>query len=222
MSQHFRNEEQENANIEEDLIYQNIRRSRLHKEETRFYLFPCVEVISWLIPNIYITTHIIKDFSGKGITSFHSTQLEKSCQVIAAKVFMTLEWVAGLKLNYVDFIKKVWLVGKNFFPKGEWDYETKLLKPPYQIVAYLLCRLYNMEKPSHFKLQWTPVLYYVIVHATRFKWEFTIFVIMEDVVKMEQTIILANKYQFHMSSYFLGLCMYSPCFPRNGVVVEPQ
>ena len=60
-----------------------------------------------------------------------------------------------------------------------------------------------MEKPSHFKPKWTPLLYYVIVHATRFKWEFTIFVIMEDVVKMEQMSILVNKYEFHMSSYLL-------------------
>ena len=67
MSQLFRNEEYQNASIEEDLIYQNIRRSRLHKEETRLDLFPCVKVISWLIPHIDFTTHIIKDFSGKGI-----------------------------------------------------------------------------------------------------------------------------------------------------------
>ena len=90
MSQLFRIEEYQNASIEEDLIYQNIRRSRLHKEETRVDLFPCVKVISWLIPHIDFTTHIIKDFSGKGIASFHSIQLEKAYQLLVAKVCMTL------------------------------------------------------------------------------------------------------------------------------------
>ena len=45
--------------FEEETIYANIERSALMRVDTRFELFPCSEVIGWILPRADVTTMIL-------------------------------------------------------------------------------------------------------------------------------------------------------------------
>ena len=47
------------AGFEELTIYANIEKSTLMKVATRSELFPCYEVIGWILPRAYVTTMIL-------------------------------------------------------------------------------------------------------------------------------------------------------------------
>ena len=49
------------AGFEELTIYANIEKSALMKVATRLDLFPCSEVIGWILPRAYVTTMILKN-----------------------------------------------------------------------------------------------------------------------------------------------------------------
>ena len=47
--------------LEEESIYANIERSSLMRIATRPELFPCAEVIGWILPRADVTTMILED-----------------------------------------------------------------------------------------------------------------------------------------------------------------
>ena len=55
------NHEVPDAGFEELTIYTNIEKSALMKIATRPELFPCSEVIGWILPQADVTTMILED-----------------------------------------------------------------------------------------------------------------------------------------------------------------
>ena len=49
--------------FEELTIYANIEKCALMKVSTRLELFPCSEVISWILPKAYVTTMILENIA---------------------------------------------------------------------------------------------------------------------------------------------------------------
>ena len=55
------NQEVTDIAFEEETIYANIERSSFMKIATRPELFPCSEVIGWILPRVYVTTVILEN-----------------------------------------------------------------------------------------------------------------------------------------------------------------
>ena len=56
--------------LEEESIYANIDKSSIMKVATRPELFPCSEVIGWILPHVNTTTMIIGNTEGQGYAAF--------------------------------------------------------------------------------------------------------------------------------------------------------
>ena len=56
--------------LEEESIYANIERSSLMKIATRPELFPCSEVIGWILPREDVTTMILENFERQGYAAY--------------------------------------------------------------------------------------------------------------------------------------------------------
>ena len=57
--------------FEEETVYANIERSALMKITTRPDLFPCSEVIGWILPRADITTMILANTNNQGYDSYN-------------------------------------------------------------------------------------------------------------------------------------------------------
>ena len=55
------NREVPDKGLEEESIYANIERSALMKVSTRPELFPCSEVVGWILPRADVSTMILED-----------------------------------------------------------------------------------------------------------------------------------------------------------------
>ena len=56
--------------LEEESIYANIERSSLMNISTRPELFPCFEVIGWILPQEDVTTMILEKVDKQGYASY--------------------------------------------------------------------------------------------------------------------------------------------------------
>ena len=56
--------------FEEETIYANIERSSLMKIATRTEIFPCSEVIGWIMPRVDVTTMILANTAKQGYAAY--------------------------------------------------------------------------------------------------------------------------------------------------------
>ena len=67
------NQNRPDARFEELNIYANIKKSALMKVSTRPELFPCSEVISWILPRADVTTMILENTAKQGYGAYIPT-----------------------------------------------------------------------------------------------------------------------------------------------------
>ena len=60
--------------------------------------------------------------------------------------------------------------GKTFRHKQLVEYETTHLRTPFKIIALLLSKLYGRVDGKMYNVGWIPLMYYVAMEGTIFKW----------------------------------------------------
>ena len=70
-------------------IYANIRKSAIMKMSTRPELFPCAEVIDWILPRVDITMMILSNINGQGFSSYNPTYVDQACELPTPQIYLT-------------------------------------------------------------------------------------------------------------------------------------
>ena len=113
------------AGLEDIPIYTNIKRSAIMKASTCPELFPCSEVIGWILPRIDIVKMILADVNGQGFVAYSPTYVAQACKLPVAQMYLTEKWLKELELDFFDCIKKMMSHGKQFCTNPTREYETK-------------------------------------------------------------------------------------------------
>ena len=71
------------AGLEDIPLYENILRYGIMKVSTRPEIFPCFEVIGWILPKADVNDMIMYNVEGKGFSSFTPTYIAKYCNIQA-------------------------------------------------------------------------------------------------------------------------------------------
>ena len=69
------------AGLEDMPLYENIRKSGITKAATCPELFPCVEVIRWILPRENLAMMIISNIEGEDFASFTTDYLTSACKL---------------------------------------------------------------------------------------------------------------------------------------------
>ena len=75
--------------FEERTIYANIEKSALMKVATRPELFPCSEVIGWILPRVDVTTMILENTSKKGYAAYIPAYVSMDYHLPSTQVYLT-------------------------------------------------------------------------------------------------------------------------------------
>ena len=67
--------------LEDIPIYPNIRKSTIMKVSIRPKLFPCAEVIGWVLPRADITKMIFSSVNGQGFAAYILTYVAQACKL---------------------------------------------------------------------------------------------------------------------------------------------
>ena len=62
-------------------LYANIRKSTIRQVATRPDIFPCAEVIEWILPQEYAGIMIMSNIERKSFASFSPTHITKACKI---------------------------------------------------------------------------------------------------------------------------------------------
>ena len=88
------------AGLEDIPLYDNIGKSGITKAATHPKIFPCAEVIGWILPRTYPTTMIISNIEGKSFASFTPAYITKAYKLPTPQVMLTYDWVKSVNLEF--------------------------------------------------------------------------------------------------------------------------
>ena len=102
------------ASLEDLPLFDNILRSRITKVSTQPELFPCSEVIRWVLSKADAKGVIIYNVEDKGFSSFTPTFIAKAYNLLVSEVSMTNDWINSMTIDYIGCVKMMTKKGKSF------------------------------------------------------------------------------------------------------------
>ena len=108
------NHEVPDTGFEELTIYANIEKYALIKIATRPELFPCSEVIGWILPRADMTTMILANTAKQGYAAYNTGYVSLAYHLPEAQVYLTEDWLKEINLDLVETVKRMMIPGNNF------------------------------------------------------------------------------------------------------------
>ena len=98
--------------LEEEPIYANIEKSSIMKVATRPELFPCSEVIRWILLHTNTTTMLVGNVEGQGYAAFSPGYVALAYHLPEPQVFLSNDWLDNLRMDLVETLRRILLPGK--------------------------------------------------------------------------------------------------------------
>ena len=92
--------------FEELMIYANIEKSALMKVATRPELFPCLEVIGWILPRADVTTMILENTAKQGYAAYSRAYVSMAYHLPSPQVYLTESWLKEIAMDLVETVKE--------------------------------------------------------------------------------------------------------------------
>ena len=118
------------AGFKELTIYANIEKSTLMKEATRPELFPCSEVIGWILPRENVTTMILQNTAKQGYAAYIPAYVSMAYHLPPTQIYLTKSQLKETAMDLVETIKRMMIPGKKFRTRTSGEYDTLLSEIP--------------------------------------------------------------------------------------------
>ena len=156
--------------LEEEPIYANIEKSAIMKVATRPELFPCSDVMRWILPHTNNNTMLIGNVEGQGYAAFSPRYVALAYHLPEPQVFLSNDWLDNLRMDLVETLRRMLLPGKLYRHRTTEDYDTASLRAPYRFIALMLNRIFGRANGRLFKFEWIPLIFHVATEGTVFNW----------------------------------------------------
>ena len=93
-----------NVLFEELTIYANIEKLALMKVATRPELFPCLEVIGWILSRADVMIMILQNTAKKGYAAYSPSYVSMAYHLPSPQVYLTESWLKEVALDMVETI----------------------------------------------------------------------------------------------------------------------
>ena len=137
---------------------------------TRPELFPCSEVIGWILTRVDVTTMILANVDKQGYDAYSPGYVSLAYHLTEAQVYLTEDWLKTINLDLVETLKRMLVPGKNFRTRPSEEYDTTTLRTPYRFIALMLNTIFGRAHSKRFKLEWVPIIFYVATQGAVFNW----------------------------------------------------
>jgi len=154
----------------DDQVFPNIWQSCLHMVACRTLVFPCIEVLSWLIDHTDAQKCLINDENGGCVKVFLLTKVHKYYKLRDPEEPLNIDFVVK-SYEFHDtnqLMASWWKEDKKFTNWSNGWYGTITLREPYIYLMTLICRLYGENDCSKFSKAWMPPAYTVAISGSSF------------------------------------------------------
>ena len=131
-------------------------------------MFPCEQVIGWILPRVDTTGISMNDVENKASASFTPAFLAAAYSLPERGVRLTIEWVKGFKFDYTAKARMMMIDGNFFRNNKSGEYETTHLKTPCRLIVLLLNRIYGRANGKFYKFRWIALIYHIAMKGTVF------------------------------------------------------
>ena len=131
------------------------------KIATRPELFPCLEVIGWILPRADVTTMILENVDKQGYATYIPGYVALAYHFPEAQIYLTEDWLKSIRMDLVETLKRMLMPGKKFRTRSTGEYDTASLRTPYRFISLMLNRIFGRAHGKSFKLEWVPIIFYV-------------------------------------------------------------
>ena len=133
-------------------IYANIERSAIMKVATRPELFPCLEVIGWILPRVDVKRMILTNTERQGYAAYSPAYVSMAYNLPTTQTYLTESWLKELNLDMVETVKKMMKPGKKFCTRPSGEYETSTHYTPYRFIVLMLNGIFGRANGK--KIKW--------------------------------------------------------------------
>jgi hypothetical protein len=160
----------QDVRVLDDQVFPNIRRLYLHMVSSRTLVFPCIEVMKWLIDHTNRHKCLINDENGGCVIFFLSTEVQKYYKLRDLEEQLNMEFVVKLYEFHdtIGLMASWWKENKNFTNQSNGWYGMINLREPYIYLMALIYRLYGEKDCSKFLEAWMPLAYTVAISESSF------------------------------------------------------
>jgi hypothetical protein len=170
-------------------------------------IFPCIEVLKWLIDHTETQKCLINDDNGGCFRVFLLVEVHKYYKLRDPEEQLNIYFMVKIYECHDTsrVIASWWREDKKYTNRSIGWYGTTNLREPYIYLMALICRLYGEKECSIFLEAWMPLAYTVVISGSTFN--------LGDIIS-KQLIICIQKSQmpkegetpnFYMASYFLDV-----------------
>ena len=101
-------------------------------------IFPCAEVIGWILPRVNVTKMILSNTEGKNYAAYSTAYVSQAYKLPTLQSYLKEEWLKGLDLDILDNVRRMMVHGNHFRTRPSEEYETAHLRTPYRLIALML------------------------------------------------------------------------------------
>ena len=94
------------------------------KVSTHPEVFPCSELIGWILLRVDVTKMILSNIEGQGYVAYSPAYVAMAYKLPTPQTYLTEGWLKYLNLDVLDNVKRMMVPGKNFHTMPSREYET--------------------------------------------------------------------------------------------------
>ena len=184
-------------------VYIKVKRSKIHYAAAHPPIFPCAEVIEWIIQRIKPEDWNILDSTNKVIATLRGEDANIYYRLPPREETLNERWYLNHPVNPPDMIREWYIEPDEFRAKKYQEYQTISLRPAYRLVAAMFCRLYGRPDATRFSGAWVALMNEVVTRGTRFNWENVIMSSIKSNVNAALALDAGTPSEFYMASYLM-------------------
>jgi hypothetical protein len=191
----------------DDDVLPNIHRDYLHMVASRTPVFPCIELLKWLIDHTDAHKCLINDDNGGCVGVFLPSEVQSYYKLRESEEKLSTDFILSFYASHdtSKIMASWWREDKKFTNRTVGWYPTTNLREPYIYLMALLCRLHGEKYCSRFSEAWMPLAYTVAISGTGFNWGAIISKQLSTCIRQAQTPKEGETPSFYMASYLLDI-----------------
>ena len=137
---------------------------------SRTTIFPCIEVLKWLIDHTDTQKCLINDDNGGCVREFLPIEVQKYYKIRDPEERLNMDFVMKFYEHHDTswVMASWWREDKKYTNQSIGWYQKTNLREPYIYLMALIYRLYGEKDRSIFSEAWMPLSYTVVIYGSGF------------------------------------------------------
>jgi hypothetical protein len=170
-------------------------------------VFPCIELLKWIIDNANAQKCLINDDNGECVEVFLSSEVQSYYKLKGFEEKLSTDFLLSFYASHdtSKIMASWWREDKKFMNRTIDWYPMANLRQPYIYLMALLYRFHGEKDFSWFSEAWMPLAFTIAISGMGFNWGAIISKQLRTCIRQAQMLKQGDAPTFYMASYLLDV-----------------